>query len=512
MHSAPPAGFGFCDVYHYSTGAAPGGDQYSHQFGCSRECGIAWRCPAGVKVLFLAAEMAPLVKVGGLADVAGSLPPALRALGHDVRGFLPFYRRFLDPAACRPLGRNLRLWGLEYPLHYTEEPGFPVYLLEADGLYDRPGVYGEGGDGYHDNDLRYGVFAAAGAALGEAAGWRPDLLHLHDWHAAATAVHARLQGGPPTLLTIHNLAYQGVFARESLGRLGFAADLFHPGAVEFHGQVNVLKGGLVAAGRVGTVSPTYAGEICTRDYGEGLEGVLANLAHPPVGILNGLDQARWNPAADAAVEPVDAGNPRPGKAANKARVARELDLEEGRPLAGMVTRLAAQKGVDLVVEALPDLLASGLNLAVLGDGDRELLRSLEEASRDHPGRLAFRREFNDPLARRIYAGSDLFLVPSRFEPCGLTQMIAMRYGSVPVVRRTGGLADTVRDGEDGFVFAAAKAQALVEAVRRALASLEGGRGQEWLELVRRGMSRDFSWDRSAGRYAELYRETAEVGA
>ncbi len=455
-----------------------------------------------MKVLFAAAELAPLVKVGGLADVTGSLPLALGRRGLDVRAILPLYRRFVPSEGTTGLGRSVRALGRECPVWRTDRPGFPVYLLQADDLYDRPGVYGEGGQGYADNDRRYGLLAAVALELGEAIGWEPDVLHLHDWHTAAATVHARRRGGPPTLLTIHNLAYQGVFPRESLPALGLGEELLVPEVLEHHGQVNLLKGGILSADRVGTVSPTYAREICTPAFGEGLDGVLRALPEPPLGILNGLDLKRWDPAADSAVAPIRAADPLSGKAANKERLCRELGLKSGPVLAGMVTRLAQQKGVDLVLQALPQLLDAGVSVALLGEGDPALAAAWEAAARDHPGRVAFSRTFDDALARRIYAGSDLFLVPSRFEPCGLTQMIALRYGSVPVVRRTGGLGDTVREGEDGFVFEDPDPDQLAEAVGRAVGAL--AREDRRRILLQRGMARDFSWDASAGRYHEVY--------
>ncbi len=437
-----------------------------------------------MRVLFVAAEAFPLVKVGGLADVVGSLPKALRPLGVEASVALPWY----EGLEARPLGRvGYPFAGKEEEalLGEREEGGVRFLLLRPEGPWDRPYGY----PGPYGDPMRFLRFGLAAAQL--APGFQ--LLHLHDWHAALLAF---LPGLPPAVYTIHNLAHQGLLPPELFFPwTGLPWSLFHPEALEYHGQVNLMKGGIVFARRVTTVSPSYAEEIKTPAFGHGLDGVLRRHAHKLRGILNGLDTAYWDPGQDPYL-------PHPyrdleGKGRMMARLAEELGLKP--PILGYVGRLDRQKGVDLILEALPRLLDLGYSLALLGQGEDALAHGLREAQARHGGRVFFREAFDEPLAHRIYAGAFAFLMPSRFEPCGLAQMIAMRYGTPPVARAVGGLKDTVEDGRTGVLFQAEDPEGLLYGACR-LGRLD------WATLAQAGMARDFSWAGRAPLYLEVYQE------
>jgi len=487
-----------------------------------------------LRVLLVASEASPFAKTGGLGDVAGALPRALRALGHDVRVLIPRYRgverhaaaiRTIVPRLEVPVGDRrvgAALLGTE------TSGGVPVYFLEQDQYFDREGLYGEGDADYADNCERF-VFFCRGAlealiALDgiERDGWRPQVVHANDWQTGLLPVYLRtlyrdhpLLGGLATLFTIHNLAYQGVFWHYDMPMTGLGWDLFTPAGLEFYGKLNFLKGALVFSDLLTTVSRTYAREIRTSAFGNGLEGVLEERSPDLHGVVNGIDYEVWNPQKDSAIaHPFSAEDPEP-KAICREMLRRELGLADGPgPILGMVTRLADQKGMDLVLEALPGLLEIGGQLAVLGSGDAPLEEGFRAAAAAHPGQIAVRIGYDDEMARRIYAGSDLFLMPSRYEPCGLGQLIALRYGAAPVVRRTGGLADTVvefdpaRRTGTGFVFDAFSAEALLATVRRA-ASIHR-QPAVWKALVKNAMTQDFSWDASAREYATLYRKALKA--
>jgi starch synthase len=490
--------------------------------------------PQRLRILFMASEADPFTKTGGLADVASALPRALHSLGHDVRILVPKYRgagahagelQRVVPHLRIPLGDREAEGAL---LEGRAPSGVPVYLLEQDHYYDRFGVYGTADGDYWDNCERFIFFCRAGleglARLGEAGGarWRPQLIHANDWQTGLVPVYLRtLYRDHPalkavaTLFTIHNLAYQGAFWHYDMPMTGLGWDLFTPAGLEFFGKLNFLKGGLVFSDLLTTVSRTYAREIRTAAFGSGLEGVLEERSQDLHGVVNGIDYDVWNPEKDPALaQPYSADEPE-GKSVSRAALRAQLGLEPGPdPVLGMVTRLAEQKGLDLVLEALPGLLAEGCQLVLVGSGEPRLEDAFRTAAARHAGQVAVHIGYDPDLARRVYAGADCFLMPSRYEPCGLGQLIALRYGAVPVVRRTGGLADTVSEFDParrtgtGFLFDAFSAEALLEAVHRAAVTYH--QPQPWKALVRNGMAEDFSWDASAREYVTLYRKALKA--
>ena len=483
-----------------------------------------------LRVLLVASEASPFANTGGLGDVAGALPRALRALGHDVRILMPRYRgverhaaaiRTVIPRLEVPVGDRV----VESALLGTETSGgVPVYFLQQDHYFDRDGLYGTGDDDYPDNCERF-VFFCRGAvealiALDEAGrdAWRPQIVHANDWQTGLLPVYLRtLYRDHPalaaiaTVFTIHNLAFQGAFWHHDMPLTGLGWDVFTPAGIEFYGKLNFLKGGLVFSDLLTTVSRTYAAEIRTPEFGNGLDGVLEERAADLYGVVNGIDYEQWNPAKDPALaRPYSAGEPE-GKAVCRLALRRELGLDEGPgPLVAMVTRLAWQKGLDLALGSLPGMLDAGCRVALLGSGEAPIEEAWTQAAADHPGLVAVRIGYDPELASRMYAGGDCLLMPSRYEPCGLAQLIALRYGAVPVVRRTGGLADTVTEFDavrrtgTGFLFDALSADELLGAVRRAAAVWE--RPELWGALVKNAMTEDFSWDASAREYATLYRK------
>jgi starch synthase len=486
-----------------------------------------------LRILLMASEATPYAKTGGLADVAGALPRALAALGHDVRILMPKYRG----VEARVGALSLAVSGIRVPLgdrvaegglFETRGPdGITVYFLAHDHYYDREGLYGTADGDYWDSCERFIFFCRGGleavAALG-AAGWRPQVIHANDWQTGLVPVYLHtlyrdhpLLGPMATLFTVHNLAYQGVFWHYDMPMTGLGWDLFTPAGIEFYGRLNFLKGGLVFSDILTTVSRTYAHEIRTAAFGAGLEGVLEERSADLHGVVNGIDYEAWNPETDAALAKRYGVGDLEGKAVCREALRAEMGLAPGPgPIIGMVTRLAAQKGLDLTQDALTGILATPARLVLLGSGETPLEEAFTAAAQTYPGRMAVRLGYNDELARRIFAGSDCFLMPSRYEPCGLSQLIALRYGAVPVVRRTGGLADTVHEVQParragtGFLFNAFAADALVEAVRRAAAAREDP--ALWSAIVRNGMAEDFSWDASAREYVTLYRKAIKARA
>lgn len=477
-----------------------------------------------LRVLFAASEVFPLVKTGGLADVAQALPIALNQAGVDVRIMLPAYRGVSGPPVDATPAATLSVPGGGARLLQTTLPGtaVPVYLVDAPALFDRPGTPYEDALGreWPDNAARFGLFCRAIAAAGAGkAGldWRPDVVHCNDWHTGlAPALLAANRDRPGLLFTIHSLAYQGNFPRETLAQLALPESFWSPAMLEFWGNLSFMKGALVCADRITTVSPTYAREILTPEYGFGFEGLLAQRRGQLSGILNGVDYGVWDPGSDTEIaHRYSAAHPG-GKRANKLALQREtgLEVDADLPLLAHVARLAWQKGTDLLLAALPGLLGrTAAQCVVLGSGDGELQAALEQAARRWPGRVAVRLGYDEPLAHRIQAGADLMVLPSRFEPCGLTHLYSLRYGTVPVVRVTGGMADTVVDvtpdtladgSATGFRFDAAAATDLGSAVERALALWESP-GAAWRRIMRSGMGQSFDWSRSAAAYVEIYR-------
>ena len=462
----------------------------------------------GTRVLFAAPECAPLTKTGGLGDVAGALPAALRSLGVDVRVLLPRYENpnlhEKEIARATLLGRKVRILESKLP------SGVPLYLLDCPELYVRNGgpYQTDQGEDWPDNALRFGVLSRAAALLGGAASpfsWRPDVLHCNDWPTALAPLYLEREAdAAASLLTVHNLAFQGLFEPAVLAGLELRPGDFSLHRLEFYGRLSFLKGGLACADAVTTVSPTYAAEIQTEAQGCGLDGLLRERRADLSGILNGIDTAIWDPAGDPLIAANYDAGALDAKRANKAALQRRMQLREDAdvPLLGMVGRLTHQKGIDLVLAAARDLAGLPAQLVILGKGERAHEHALAALAARHPGEVAVAAGFNEQLAHLIEAGADLFLMPSRFEPCGLNQMYSQRYGTPPVAHATGGLADTIADGETGFLFDRPERGALIEAVRRALAVRRAPR--RWRAVQRAGMARDFSWAEPARRYADLY--------
>jgi len=480
-----------------------------------------------MKILCIAPEVEPFAKTGGLADVASALSRALTGLGHEVRLLLPLYREVdriqwaVEPTPLRQSIRvdgrthDIRLWQSRLPR--TE---MMVYFIEAPALFDRNGLYQQQGADYPDNLERFSVFSQAALRILPLLEWQPDLLHCHDWQTALVCAHLAL--GPlrhdpffssmGTVLTIHNLAYQGLFPHEQWPLTQLPSGAFTMRGLEFYGKINCLKGGLMYASRLTTVSPRYAREIQTGEFGCGLDGVLRTRADELTGILNGIDLEEWNPQTDAHLVSRYGVDQLAGKSLCKLALQRHQRLPERHDLLlGMIQRLAEQKGIDIFLEAVESLMTLPLQLVLLGTGDPRYRQPLEELAKRFPDRLAVNVTFDQALAHQIEAGADAFLMPSRFEPCGLNQMYSLRYGTVPIVRRVGGLADTIVDvtaqtiadgTATGFVFEAYTATALVEVVRRALTAFRDH--ALWTQLVHTGMRQDFSWDRSAREYVTVY--------
>jgi starch synthase len=484
--------------------------------------------PQSMRVLHVASEIYPLVKTGGLADVTGALPAALTARGAEVRVLLPGLPAILagvhDARTVFAFGPAFGAARVTLRQARMADSNTAVYVIDAPYLYQRPGnpYLAANGKEWPDNHRRFGLLAwvAAHIAAGELdPAWRPDIVHAHDWHAglAAAYIAAHPAPGAATVFTIHNLAYQGLFPIDLRADLDLAAAQVTPHGLEFHGQLSFMKGGLVYADRVTTVSPTYANEIRTPEYGCGLDGVLRARGARVSGILNGVDYAVWDPAVDTLLPQRYSNVDLAGKRACKRALQREFDLPGvDAPLLAVISRLTAQKGLDLVLGAAPELLHHGAQLVVLGSGEPALEQQFRHAASENPAQIAVRIGYDEALSHRIMAGADMILVPSRFEPCGLTQLYGLRYGTVPLVRRCGGLADTVVDATEanlatdratGFVFDAATSSAFAGAMARAVAAYHDQLRDRtlWPRLMQRGMAQDFSWSRAAVSYVDLYR-------
>jgi len=478
-------------------------------------------------LVFAASEAMPLAKTGGLADVTGSLPQALARLGHRVVMMIPYYRNLIDNSgymieSCQAslqieIDHQLRT----VPLHQLNLNGVQYLLVEQDDLYVRDGLYGPPGDDWPDNLLRYLLFCRA-VLQGTAKLFdQVDIYHCHDWQTGMLPLLLRTQythlshiAKARCVYTIHNLAYQGLFDIEWVERLGLPLESFHPEGYEFFGQINCMKAGIATADAITTVSATYAKEILSPEYGCGLDGFLSQRQYRISGIVNGLDLDVWNPATDHHL--IQHYNPEQlqGKTLCKADLQRGcgLTLTSTTPLLAVISRLAEQKGISMLIDCLPIWLKAGCQIIILGSGNPEYENQLRIIANRHTQQFYFSAVFDDPLAHRIYAGSDLFLMPSVFEPCGLGQLIAMRYGSIPVVRRTGGLVDTVIDYGDspssatGFQFDTLESPALTQSVERALGYYQVS--DIWQHLVNNAMRRDSSWKASATQYENIYHQLA----
>ncbi|WP_342356710.1 glycogen synthase GlgA [Novosphingobium aerophilum] len=474
-----------------------------------------------LKVLSVASEAVPWVKTGGLADVAGALPAALAPHGVAATTLIPGYRDVLARLGKRP--RTAHKWADLFggPARLLARDA--MLVLDAPHLFDRPGrPYGDdAGHDWPDNWRRFAAFARAAAdvAGGAAKGLRFDLLHAHDWQAGLAPAYLRfapVAGSKPVpaVMTIHNMAFQGYFPAEVFPQLGLPRQAWAMDGVEYHGGVGLLKAGLESAQAITTVSPTYAREIRQPEFGMGLDGLIRARGQAVHGIVNGIDGAEWNPETDPAIAARYTAATLPDRSANRAALAAEFGLEAGDgPLFIVVSRLTWQKGMDVLLEALDHLVWLGGRLALLGSGDAALEAGFHAAAARHPGRIGVRIGYDEALSHRMQAGGDAILVPSRFEPCGLTQLYGLRYGCVPVVARTGGLADTVIDANvaalaigaaTGVQFDGVHPAALKAALDRTLALWRCP--EDWQALQRAGMAQDFSWARSGGAYAALYRQ------
>jgi starch synthase len=467
------------------------------------------------RVLSVASECVPLIKTGGLADVVGALPAALATQGWEMRVLLPAYRA-LRPrlAEMQDVWTEPDLFGGDAKVFLGKIAGVQVYLLDAPHLFDRDGgpYSGPAGD-WPDNAQRFAALSWVGAKLARfgVAGWRPDILHAHDWQAGFAPAYLSYSGaeGVGTVMTIHNIAFQGWAPASMLAALRLPTGAFYPGALEYYGGLSSLKAGLVTADRITTVSPTYAAELMRPEFGMGLQGVIAARASVVSGILNGVDTSVWDPEA----EPVPfSARAMAGKAANRAALCEEfgLDAQDG-PLAIVVSRLTDQKGIDLLPAVIPDFVAAGGALVVLGSGDPVLEAAMHDLQARFPGRVAVRIGYDEALSHRLFAGADAVLVPSRFEPCGLTQMYGLRYGAVPVVAAVGGLADTVIHASPaaraagvatGVTFHPTDAIAFGNAMRQ-LSALYADKAA-WRQVQGNAMTHLVGWEASAAAYAALY--------
>jgi starch synthase len=481
-----------------------------------------------MRILYASSEVVPFAKTGGLADVAGALPAALARLGHDVKIVMPKYAAIDaqrwgltagDEIVVRLAGREFpfTLWSCRLPSGPPDNP-VDCYFLANEQLFGRPGLYQEQGKDYPDNLERYSAFSRAAIDVPKVLGWEPEIVHANDWETALMPLYLRVRAGaggagpPATLFTIHNLAYMGLFPPSQFSLLDLPPSYFTTRTLEFYGQVNLLKAGLTASTLLNTVSPTYGREIQTPEFGYGLEGVLQQRQRELFGVINGVDYTQWNPARDphlpARYDAEDVTEKRTCKRALQKACGLPV---KAVPLIGMITRLTSQKGVDLVLDVLGELMQLELQLVILGSGEPALEQALQRAAERYPTKLSVRLAFDEPFAHRIEAGADCFLMPSRYEPCGLNQLYSLRYGTLPIARRTGGLADTITDATPGHLsagtatgvlFETASGPALLHAVQLALSLYR--RRTVWAQMIKAAMATDFSWERSAREYVELY--------
>jgi starch synthase len=476
-----------------------------------------------MKIAMLASEVVPFAKTGGLADVAGALPKSLSPLGLDLRVLMPLYRETKKKnLPLRRIIESLEMdWNGEktpFSVWESREGTLGFLLIERDEYFDRDFLYGTPQGDYPDNGERFAFFSKAALETLKHLGFRPDVIHAHDWQAAiALALLKFAYAQDPffaytrSLFTIHNLAYQGLFEREVLSRTGLPDSLFNMEDLEFYGKVNYLKGGILYSTALSTVSRRYSQEIQTPEFGYRLDGLLRKRRDRLFGILNGVDYADWNPATDKfIIRPFDPTY-LDGKKECKKDLLRAFSLDtvkEETPVIGMVSRLAGQKGFDIVCESLEEIFKMGAVLVVLGMGEEVFQKALGAAREESPGSLGLKIAFDESLSHKIYAGSDMFLIPSRYEPCGLTQMYSLRYGTVPVVRATGGLDDTIQEYDaaqgtgNGFKFQEYSAAALLSSLKKAITLHR--QKERWRPLVQKAMACDFSWEISAREYLRLY--------
>jgi starch synthase len=480
-----------------------------------------------LKILFTASEIAPLIKTGGLADVAHALPKTLRAMGHDVRLAMPAYGAIPEERLGTQVSTcvaELAGGEIEGALRTSTLPGtdIPLYLVEHDAFFSRDAIYTTGGQEFEDNLIRYSFFSLALLDGIEKVGWKPDLIHCNDWHTAGIPAYIKTRyarnafwKGTATLFTIHNLAYQGRYPAWQLPETGLGWELFTPECMEFYGDLNLMKGAVDFASRVNTVSKRYAKEIQTPEYGYGLDGFLRKHGDKLSGILNGVDYSEWHPEQSPHLPAKYSADDPSGKAICKTALQKQFNLpqRDDVPLIGMVCRFDWQKGLDMVAEALPALVERDLQLVFLGTGDEHWEAVFETEANKYPEKIAVALKYDAALAHQIHAGTDFFLMPSHFEPSGLSQLYSLAFGCIPIVRKTGGLADSIHDATQfnvergratGIVFASKTHEALTEAVVRALRLYEDQ--DLYLKIRDTGMAQNFSWDQAAEEYVRLYEE------
>lgn len=471
-----------------------------------------------MKILIATPEATPYVKTGGLADVTGALLKEYTRMNHHPSLVLPLYRQIREHFKLADTGQrvNVPLGNGRVACRILSHGPF-VHFLECDEFFDRDGLYGTPGGDYPDNAARFIFFARAALEACIALRLEPDVIHCNDWQTGLIPLYMRTlyQGGPlsktVTLMTIHNLGYQGLFDVSHFTLTGLPAEWFTPEGIEFYGKINFLKAGLIASDVITTVSNTYAKEILTPEYGYGLDGLLRKRASVVHGIINGIDTDEWNPLRDTFIPAMYGASELSGKRVCKNELMKECSLSARNrniPLLSFVGRLSAQKGLDIFIEAADDIMARGVNVIILGKGDEEIQNNILSLARKHKGTLFVKIGYDEAFAHRVYAGSDLFLMPSRYEPCGLGQLIAMRYGTISVARRTGGLQDTIADYEPlrgsgtGFLFDDYRASSLKECLGRALCAYMDNR--QWKKIISGAMAQEFSWERSAREYVALY--------
>lgn len=476
-----------------------------------------------LRVLMVASEAVPFAKTGGLADVVGTLPEALRDMGVEVKVLMPYYgmvKQGQIPMGCAAenLEASLGSMPLAFNVLSPASGDYPFYFVERDEFFERSQLYGIPRGDYFDNLERFAFFSAAVYPFCQALGFKPDLIHCHDWQTALVPVYLKHRwpadgylAGTKSLLTIHNLAYQGLFPKEKYPLLGLEWSFFCIDGLEYYDKINLLKGGILCADVITTVSPHYSQEIQTEEYGYGLDGVLRTRALDLFGILNGVDYDDWSPETDKLLPATYSRDDLKGKAENKAALITAFGLSKDlakAPILGMISRLADQKGFDLLAAVLPQLMARDLMVVILGTGEEKYHRWLAQEAPKYPGKLGVKIAFDNKLAHLIEAGADMFLMPSRYEPCGLNQIYSMKYGTIPVVRATGGLADTVTQvghpkiPGTGFLFSDYTPEAFAKAIHTALQAFEN-QGL-WRQIMLNAMNQDFSWRKSAQAYLDLY--------
>ncbi len=453
-----------------------------------------------MNILFCSSEVVPFAKTGGLADVAAALPLALKRRGHKVKITLPKYKMVKEENNTASIGEDIK-----------------VHFIQNDKLYMRDGLYGDESGDYSDNLERFVFYCRQTLELVKSQGFKPDIIHCNDWQTGLIPVYLKTLysqdeffKGTKTVFTIHNLAYSGAFPKEEFSKTGLPDSLFSVEGLEFYGKFSLLKGGLVFSDVLTTVSPTYAREIQTEEFGCGMEGILKERTKDLHGILNGIDYDIWDPAKNNSIYKNYSSESLSDKYINKEGLISELGIELAKdvPLVGSVGRLAFQKGYDLLAEIIDELCKMNIPIILLGTGDKKYHDIFEKIAQRHKNKLSINLYFDAALAQKIYAGSDIFLMPSRYEPCGLGQMISFKYGTVPLARKTGGLADTIVEYDsqnkqgNGFLFKEANASALLGAIKKAIDAYSDK--NKWQSLIRRCMQYDFSWDRSAKEYNEVY--------